>query len=141
MEHAGRCHCGNMRVLLRLSTEPRATPVRACACSFCRAHGARTVADPDGLLEVRATDWALVEAYGFGLRTADFLVCRRCGVYVAAVCGTPAGHRATANVNALEDRAEFDPNPDPVDYDSETREARLARRAARWTPAILHRRP
>ena len=141
MAHAGGCHCRNIRVSLRLSTEPGATPVRACACSFCRAHGARTVADPEGSLEIRAADWALVEPYGFGLRTADFLVCRRCGVYVAAVCETPAGHRATVNVNALDDRAEFDPNPAPVDYGAETREARTARRAARWTPARLHGRP
>lgn len=141
MDHAGGCHCGNIRVRLRLSTEPRAISVRACACSFCRAHGARTVADPDGLFEVWAVNWADVEAYGFGLRTADFLVCRRCGVYVAAVCETPAGRRATINVNALADRADFDPNPDSVDYGRETPEMRSARRAVRWTPAILHGRP
>jgi hypothetical protein len=37
------------------------------------------VADPEGLLEVWADDWSLVENYRFGTRTCDFLICRRCG--------------------------------------------------------------
>jgi hypothetical protein len=90
------------------------------------------------LLEVWAEDSSLVQGYRFGLQTADFLVCRNCGVYVAAICKTPRGDRATINVNVLDDRAAFDPSPRPVDYEGETSDARLARRASRWTPAVLH---
>jgi hypothetical protein len=139
MEHSGGCHCGNLRVRLRLSTAPAETKLRACACSFCRAHATRTVADPGGLFEVWADDWSRVESYRFDSRTADYLVCRRCGVYVAAVCATAAGDRAVVNVNSLDDRAAFTQEPSAPDYAGETTEARLARRAANWMPAIVHR--
>jgi hypothetical protein len=82
-----------------------------------------------GLFEVWADDWLLVEAYRFGSRTADYLLCRRCGVYVGAVCDTEAGLRAVVNVNALDDRAAFVQAPATPDYDGETTEARLSRRA------------
>jgi hypothetical protein len=139
MEFSGGCHCGNLRVNLRLSKSPTATPLRACACSFCRAHATRTLADPDGLFEVWADDWDQVERYRFGSRTADYLVCRRCGIYVGAVCETSAGLRAVVNVNSLAARADFTQAPSVPDYDDETTGARLTRRAANWMPAALHR--
>jgi hypothetical protein len=139
MLHTGACHCGNMRMSLRLSKAPEESPLRACGCAFCRAHSTRTVADPEGLFELWAADWSLVERYRFGSRTADYLVCKRCGVYVAAVCETTAGLRAVVNVNSLDDRAAFTRAPDAMDYDGETTEARLARRAVRWMPAVVHR--
>jgi len=139
MEHQGGCHCGNMRVRLRLAREPQDSPLRACGCSFCRAHATRTVADPDGLFELSAADWGLVESYRFGSKTADYLVCRRCGVYVGAVCETSAGLRAVVNVNCLADRAAFTREPASMNYDGETAKERLARRAVRWMPARLHR--
>jgi hypothetical protein len=95
------------------------------------------VADPAGLVEVSAADWSLVERYRFGSGTADYLVCRRCGVYVAAVCQTGAGLRAVINVNALDDRAAFTQPPSVMNYDGETTEARLARRAENWMPARI----
>ena len=85
MDHSGGCHCGNIRVLLRLSKPPEDSAVRTCTCSFCRSHNPRMISDPAGLLEVSADDWSLVELYRFGMRTADFLICRRCGVFIAAV--------------------------------------------------------
>src|SRR5687768_12863728 len=124
MEHAGGCHCGNIRLRLRLTKTPQAVEVRACGCSFCRVHGARTVTDPDGLLEVWAKDWSLVCPYRFSLGTADFLVCASCGIYVAAVCPTPSGDRATINVNSLDDRDAFAASPTPVIYETETKDAR-----------------
>ena len=140
MEHSGGCHCGNIRTRLQLSEAPQDSPLRACACSFCRAHSTRTVADPMGLFEVWADDWSLVEAYRFGSRTADYLICRRCGVYIGAVCETAAGLRAVVNVNALDDRAAFVQPPATPDYEGEAAEARLSRRAANWMPTVVHRR-
>jgi hypothetical protein len=137
MDHSGGCHCGNIRVRLRLSKPPQDTPLRACACAFCRAHQTRTVADPDGLFELSAEDRALVENYRFGSRTADYIVCRRCGVYVAAVCETSAGTRAVVNTNCLIDRASFSRVPDVTDYEGETVEERLSRRATKWMPAVV----
>jgi hypothetical protein len=139
MEHVGGCHCGNVRVRLHLSNPAAENPLRACACSFCRAHQTRTVADPEGVFEVEADDWSMVEPYRFGSRTADYLVCRRCGVYVGAVCETTAGLRAVVNVNCLADRGLFTQVPATPDYDGETNAARLARRAVNWMPAGVKR--
>jgi hypothetical protein len=139
MEHSGGCHCGNIEVHLRLSKRPEDSYLRACACAFCRGHATRTVADVDGLVEVRANDWSLVELYRFGSATADYLVCRRCGIYVAAVCETSAGTRAVVNVNCLDDRAAFTAVPVVSEYDGEATDARLARRADKWMPALVRR--
>ena len=139
MEHKGGCHCGNISVRLKLSQGPHEIALRSCACTFCRMHATRTVADPAGFFEVWADDWSLVEPYRFGSRTADYLVCRRCGVYVAAVCETSTGVRAVVNVNCLDDRAEFTQVPSAPNYDGETAEARLSRRAVNWMPATIRR--
>src|SRR6516225_3499065 len=104
MEHLGGCHCGNIHVRLRLSKQPEDTPLRACTCSFCRSHSPRIVADLEGLFVVWSDDLSLVENYRFGTRTCDFLICRRCGVFIAAVSKTTAGARAVVNVNCLSDR-------------------------------------
>src|SRR5499427_6861889 len=111
MDHKGGCHCGNMRVRLQLSRRPHEVALRSCACSFCRMHATRTVADHAGLFEVWADDWSLVEPYRFGSRTEDYLVCRRCGAYVGAVSETAAGWRAVVNVNCLAERAQFIQQP------------------------------
>jgi hypothetical protein len=139
MGHQGRCHCGNMRFSLRLTQAPENMRLRACGCSFCRAHNTRTISDPDGSVEVWAEDWGLVQPYRFGSGTAEFLICRRCGVYIGAVSGTAAGTRAVINTTCLDDRTAFTGPLNTVNHDGETTEDRLARRANHWTPAILHR--
>jgi hypothetical protein len=41
------------------------------------------------------------------------------------------------NADALDDRALFTRTPEPRDFDAEDREARIARRKARWCPTTL----
>jgi hypothetical protein len=137
MLHTGGCHCGNIGLQLRLSRSPKQTPLRSCSCAFCRSHGTRTVSDRDGSAQITASDWSMVERYRFGSRTADYLLCRRCGVYVGAVCETGAGLRAVANVNCLDDRAAFTQTPAAPDYDGEATDDRLARRANNWMPVTV----
>jgi hypothetical protein len=97
------------------------------------------VSDPVGQADVWASDWSLVERYRFGSRTADYLICRRCGVYIGAVCDTPAGRRAVINTRCLrDDAAAFVRDAMHPDYDGEAVEARLARRAANWMPTVMH---
>ena len=139
MEHSGGCHCGNIHVRLRLSKPPEDNPLRACTCSFCQRHSPRMTADPEGLFEVWADDWSLVENYRFGTRTCDFLICRRCGVFIAAVSEMAAGAGAVVNVNCLSDRERFTALPAVHDFEGETIEIRSARRTANWMPALLHR--
>lgn len=113
---------------------PEEMDVRADQCTFCLAHGILSISDPEGRAEIAVKDKSFLSRYRFGQKTADFYVCSRCGVYVAAVCETPNGPRCVANVRALADRARFTAPPRPVDYEGETVEARIARRAERWMP-------
>jgi hypothetical protein len=129
--HLGGCHCGNIHVRLRLSKPPEENSLRACTCSFCRSHSPRMVADAAGLFEVWADDWSLVENYRFGTRTCDFLICRRCGVFIAAVSEMTSETRAVVNVNCLNDRDLF--TSPPVVHDFEGRRSRPGRRGARQT--------
>ena len=132
----GRCHCGNVEVSFETSRTPSQLELRECACTFCRRHGATSVADPAGLLVVRVRGAEQLSRYRFGLRTADFLVCRTCGVYVAAVCEVDGRTYGTLNANVLDARASLTAAPVRVDYDGETAAQRTARRARAWTPAI-----
>lgn len=136
--HKGGCHCGNLRLALRLTRPPNEAGLRACGCSFCRANQTRTASDPNGSAEIWADDWAEVSRYRFGTGTADFLVCRRCGIYLGAVTETDAGTRMVTNTNCLDDRALFTGTPAPTDHNGETVANRQTRRAAMWTPTTIH---
>ena len=138
MEHEGGCHCGNLTLRLRLTRPSADNPTRSCTCSFCRAHATRTVSDPQGHVEIWSRDWSEVGRYRFSSGTADFLLCKVCGVYIGAVCETQRGTRAVTNVNSLADRAAFPPASSFPDHDEEPAEARIARRTANWTPAVVH---
>ena len=138
MDCIGGCHCRNIRVGLRLSKPPEDNPLRACTCSFCRSHNPRMLSDPAGSFEVWADDWSLVERYRFGTRTCDFLICRRCGVFIAAVAEMTDGLRAVANVNCIDDRGRFTSPPMMHEFQGETVDNRQSRRAANWMPAVIH---
>ena len=140
VDYEGGCHCGNVKVRVRLSKAPEDFAVRACSCSFCRSHKPRMISDPMGLLSVTADDWTLVRFYRFGTRTCDFLLCSQCGVFIAAASDADKpSPRAVLNVNCLNDRARFSETPAAHDFDGETLETRLARRRASWMPAIIDR--
>jgi hypothetical protein len=134
---AGRCHCGNIEVNFETAHEAEALAVRACDCSFCRRHGMRAVSDPEGSIAITIHDPARANLYRFGLKTADFLICGECGVYVAAVMNDDGATWATLNVNTLDDAAAFGQAPAAVSYEGESAEARRARRRENWTPATV----
>ena len=129
----GRCHCGAIGFTFRTSRPPAQWTVRACQCSFCRAHGARTISDPTGSVTFQITEASKLKRYRFGTRSSDFLVCSDCGVYVAALLTSSKGQFATLNINTI--RAPLDvPEAVPVSYEGEQREQRESRREQRWTP-------
>ena len=76
--------------------------------------------------------------YRFSSGTADFLLCQNCGIYIGAVCETATGWKAVTNVNSLDERDAFPVASARPNHDDEPTEARIARRAANWTPATLH---
>lgn len=138
MRYAGRCHCGNIEVAFEPRQDASELQIRECACSFCRRHGAAGVSGPAGKLEITLRIPADVSRYRFALRTADFLVCRTCGVYVAAVCAIENVTYAVLNANVLDERGAFTRLPVRVDFDGETAAERMNRRRRSWTPAAVH---
>jgi hypothetical protein len=137
MHHDGGCHCGAIAISYESDVAPEATEVRACLCSFCRKHGSRAVSDPAGRLTLTLHDAAAVQRYRFGLATADYFLCGRCGVYVAAVIADGARLYGIAIVNALDAAARFTQIPKPADYSAEDAAARRRRRHERWTPTEI----
>jgi hypothetical protein len=130
-----RCHCGNLEVTLETALPPEALPVRECQCSFCRRHRVRATSDPHGSVRIRVRAAEDLTRYSFGMRTADFLICKRCGNYLAAVMTTPDGRAyATVNLNLFEEVQRFTQPAVAVSYDDETEEQRRARRMMNWTP-------
>src|ERR1051326_1636781 len=100
---SGRCHCGALEVLFETAAAPASLEPRACQCSFCVRHGARCVSDPNGriTLIVHGHDREQLVRYRFGLRTADFLLCRTCGVYLGALLSEGPSAWATLNIHTL----------------------------------------
>jgi len=136
MEHRGSCHCGALRISYRSDRAPADTEVRACQCGFCRRHGSRAISDPAGQATIEA-EAALLNRYRFGLGTADYFVCARCGVYVAAVMTEGERSWSVLIVNALDDADAFVRPALPMVYDAEDEPARRARRRAKWTPTAV----
>jgi hypothetical protein len=137
MRHAGRCHCGALAVTFETAQDPARIALRECGCSFCRLHGVTSVTDPAGRVELRVSSPELVSRYQFGLRASEFYICKRCGVYLAAVATIDGASYASLNANVLEDRAAFTQRPEPVDYGRENAVERMARRRRGWTPAVV----
>lgn len=133
MIYSGQCHCGALKVSFDTKKTPDRLGVRTCQCDFCRRVGAVNVSDPDGeaVIDAGAGD---VARYRFALKTADFLLCRRCGVYVAAATGQGAAIRSTLNVAGLRMTAFLELAEAPMEYGAEDAGARVARRFAKWTP-------
>jgi hypothetical protein len=133
----GACHCGALTIQLDTVCAPGELAVRTCGCSFCRKHRPRYTSDPAGSVTIRAPAEADLIRYRFGLRLADFLICRTCGVFVAAYePGAPG--RAVINLDTLARADDFTATPTQLTtYDSEDVATRTARRARGWTPAML----
>lgn len=130
----GSCHCGAIGFEYVTAIDPGDWPVRACQCRFCRAHHALSTSDPGGELRFLAGEPEQLQRYRFALRTADFLLCRRCGVYVGAVIAGSEGYRGIINTHALVGARNTVAAPEAVSYEGEDVAGRIARRERRWTP-------
>jgi hypothetical protein len=78
-----------------------------------------------------------LQLYSFGLRTAEAVICRRCGVYVAMVLTEGDRAWSTINIDALDERASFTREAEVRDFSGEDVASRTARRKARWSPTTL----
>ena len=132
--HEGRCHCGAIGFVYRTALAPEDWPIRACQCTFCRLHAGLTTSDPDGSLLFFADEPEALNRYEFGLKTADFLICRNCGAYVGATTRAGTTRFGIINVRVLHSLAGLLRNPELMNYDSQDASERQARRELRWTP-------
>jgi hypothetical protein len=121
------CHCG--RLAATMESAAADPPLRECQCSFCRMHAALSFSDPAGRVTLLLRRPEMVEPYRFARRTADFLICKVCGAYVAAVMEE---RFAILNARTLDEP--LPGTPQPMVYDAESTEDRVARRRGRWTP-------
>lgn len=135
MEYSGSCHCGAIVFSYETAISPRDWSVRACQCSFCRSHNARSTSDPAGKLHFASRQKEWLQRYRFGLKTADFLICRNCGVYIGAIIETGDGMWGIINTHALNDEPAGQAIVNPIHYDKENTSGRISRREERWTPA------
>ncbi len=136
-DYSGSCHCGAIGFTYSTRIAPADWSVRACQCSFCLAHDALSTSDPTGELRFSAMVPGNLQRYQFGLKTADFLLCRECGVYIGAIIETGNGSWGIINTHALTDKLADISDDTAVDYDGEITGNRVSRREERWTPATL----
>jgi hypothetical protein len=132
--YTGGCHCSALGFTYRTALPVEEWSVRACQCSFCLAHAAISTSDPSGALAFIVNDPAALQRYRFGLRTTDFLLCTRCGVYVGAQIKTERKAFGILNTRALAPSPAGLRHPLPANYDSEDGNRRIARRETLWTP-------
>jgi hypothetical protein len=133
-EYRGGCHCGILKVIYRTAIKPAHWPLRHDGCSFCRRHGVVGTSDPAGEVAFEIADAAKIRYYRFAQKTAQFMLCGDCGVFVAALTETAAGARAVINARVLDGVALNYNAVTDVHFDDETPAQRAERRLRHWTP-------
>jgi hypothetical protein len=128
----GSCHCGNVSFELSWKAEPAQIAARACDCSFCVKHGGLWTSHPDARVEVRIEDPARVEKYAFGTRTADFHICRGCGVVPIVTSEIDGRLYAVVSVSAFDGIDKSRIKAASISFDGEGAASRLDRRKRNW---------
>jgi hypothetical protein len=128
----GSCHCRNISFTLTWDPEPAEIPVRACTCSFCTKHGGVWTSNPKGALRITIAQPELVAPYTFATRTAEFLVCSRCGIVPVATSRIDGKVYAVVNVNAFEGIEPSLLRRASASFDGEAEASRLERRKGNW---------
>ena len=131
----GSCHCGNVDFTFSTRQSEETLAPRRCGCSMCRRHGASWISDPDASLEIRYRDASHLSVYQFGHGTSRWIVCARCGVLTAAICRIDGRLRAVVRSQAMIAHT-FSAPEVQTDFEDESAENRLARRARSWIGSV-----
>ncbi len=131
----GSCHCGNIEFTLLTQQSEHTLAPRRCSCSMCRRHGSSWISDPEARLELRYRDKSRLSVYQFGHRTSRWIVCAECGVLTVAICQIEGRLRAVARSQAMIGYV-FSAPEVATDFDGESVEERLARRARTWIGSV-----
>lgn len=135
-EFEGACHCGAIHARIGMPQPREALQVRSCQCAFCIRQASRTISDPAGRVEL-TIDGDHLGRYRFGTRTIDILLCTRCGAYAGAITGEDDNAWTTLNTRGLGIAGLEQNSLRKSFYQSESLEARWARRRASWTPTVV----
>ena len=103
--YEGACHCGAVRLRVRLSEGLHSA--RRCDCSYCRMRGAVAVTARLGDVEVVSGAEALT-LYQFNTRSAEHHFCSVCGIYTH--------HRRRSNPNEYGVNAAILAGVSPFDF-------------------------
>ena len=95
-----------------------------------------TVSDPAGRATFEIERGAL-SPYQFGTRTGTSLICSRCGMYAGVMLQDGGKTWSVLNVRGLAIPEFKGRTAEPVVYDGESADARIARRKAKWTPTEI----
>ncbi len=139
MKIEGRCHCGNISYGLDWPGDESEIAVRTCSCDFCTMHGGTYTSHRDARLDASVRDSSRLSKYRFGTKTADFYVCSVCGAIPFVTSRIKGRLYAVVNVHTFVgiDRSAF--REKVTDFDGETTESRLDRRARTWIQNVTVR--
>ncbi len=99
-------------------------------------HGASYLSDAQGAASIGIRDSDQLLRYRFGENSSDFLICKRCGIYVAAIieeqgrCWSALNLRLT-NYRDLE-------APQVRRWRDQSRRERIEFRKAVWAPTVMN---
>ena len=94
------------------------------------------MSDPAGRCRFEI-DGAALSWYLFETRTGMSLICNRCGMYAGVILQDGGKVWSVLNVRGLAIPEFKGRVAEPVVYDGETPEARIARRKSKWTPTEI----
>jgi hypothetical protein len=132
----GGCRCGAVRLSFAATRQIEALPLLTCSCDFCRRHRLRYSVDAGGLLHIAVRRGSRVRRYSFDGDMAVSLVCEGCGTVIGALLADDGGDLVALNVGCLAKAQAFTQPGQPLDYDAEAHEMKLARRRRDWTPTV-----
>lgn len=132
MIYHGACHCGAVSAAYETDAPVR---LRQDGCGFCSSRGVKSASDANGKLTL--TSATKLTRYRFGHKTADYLICPKCGTYVATHMDGPNGAVGVINVVGLAISELKDEPATLSTLDGESEAERIARRLSRWTPMTL----
>jgi hypothetical protein len=133
--HSGACDCGAVRFKFFCSRELASLVARECQCEYCQPRRASYVSDTQGMLRVEVRDTRYLYSHCFGTRSADFVHCARCNALVYVKSLIEGREYALVVANRLSDFPALT-QARAVDFDAESLQVRLQRRAESWIPVL-----
>jgi hypothetical protein len=136
MDIEGSCHCGNLKYALSWPGSQVEIPGRACGCEFCTKHGGVWTSHPEAILKYSVSDPNQISIYQFGTGTADFHICKRCGVPPFVISEIACVRYAVVNTNTFDTPDSLEFIVSDTNFENETVDTRLERRISKWIKNI-----